>query len=76
MMQLWHKAHNVRNIFDSYAYSFRFINLKKKFIMLINDLSDSNHTPKFTVFVVRRKENTTTAISENCSVRTKIIPIL
>ena len=42
--------YNIRNIFDSYAYSFRFINLEKYLpVILIND---SKHSLKFTVLVV------------------------
>ena len=31
-VQRWHQTHNIRNVFDSYVYSFRFISLEKNFI--------------------------------------------
>ena len=40
-VQRWHQTYNIRNMFDSYAYSFRFIYS-----------SDSNHSSKFAVLVV------------------------
>ena len=39
-------------MFDSYAYSFRFIDLAKILIILINDSNESNHSSKFTVLFV------------------------
>ena len=65
---LTHQTHNIRNMFDSYAYSFRFIDLEKIRIILVNDSCDSNHSSKCTVLVFaafpkkkRRNKKTKTA---------------
>ena len=72
---------------DSYACSFRSINLEKYFIILIKDSSDSNHSSIFTVLVAafakKRRKNIKTArktntkpFTEYCRVLMRIIPIL
>ena len=71
-------------MFDSYAYSFKYITLEK-YIILINDSNDSNQSSKFTDTVVvalkkkRKKKKTKTVsraniqpLTEYCSVRMRI----
>ena len=83
----WHQTHTTRNMFDSYVYSFRFINLEKYLIILINNSSDSNYSLKFLILVVvtftkKKKEKdkdskklNTQPSSEQCS-SVRIILIL
>ena len=71
-----YQTHKIRNMFDSYGYSFRVINLEKKYS------SDSNHSSKFTTLAVvaftkeeKRKRQVAGEYSY-CSIRTRIILIL
>ena len=48
-VERWHQTHNIRNIFDSYVYPFRLIDIRKIFSILINETSDSNHSSTFIV---------------------------
>ena len=84
-VQLWRQTHSIRNMFDTCAYSFTFIDLEI-LIILINDSNGLNHSSKFSVLVVaafrkKRRKNKTKTVSkastqpstEYCSVRIILI---
>ena len=85
-VQCWHQTHNIRNVFDSNAYSFRLINLEKHFRILVNDTSAAlikiYSLSCCCIYKERRNKKAKTASKANtqasteyCSVRMRIIHI-
>ena len=63
-VQRWHQTHNIPNMFDSYPYTYRFINLKK------------NTYKWFEALEVSASKVNTQSSTEYCNVRMRNILIL